>query len=80
VQKRIDERGIAIGLVKDPDIRAAMAGMYNKHALVVEPSSAVTVAFVQAHADELEEPVCVILTGENITREDFHRLIAAEAA
>jgi hypothetical protein len=44
----------------------------------VEPSSAITVGFVQAHAGELEEPVCVVLTGENITRDDFHRLIAAQ--
>jgi threonine dehydratase len=42
---------------------------------VVEPSSAITLAFVKAHADQLEEPICVILTGENITREDHRRLI-----
>jgi threonine dehydratase len=44
---------------------------------VVEPSSAITLAFVKAHADQLEEPICVILTGENITREDHRRLISA---
>ena len=30
--------------------------------------------------DELEEPVCVILTGGNIAREDFDRLTATDAA
>jgi hypothetical protein len=41
----------------------------------VEPSSAITVAFVQAHVEELEEPICVVLTGENIVRDDHRRLI-----
>ena len=43
---------------------------------MVEPSSATTLAFVKAHADKLEEPICVVLTGENIAREDHARLIA----
>jgi threonine dehydratase len=76
VRQRIDALGIAVELVKDPDICAALAGLYRRQALVVEPSAAITVAFVQARVGELEEPVCVVLTGENITREDFHRLIA----
>ena len=76
VQQRIATLGIAIHLVSDSDIRVAMKDLSAKHALVVEPSSAITTAFVQAHQDELEEPVCVILTGENITRDDFQRLIA----
>jgi threonine dehydratase len=74
VRQRIDELGIPIGMVADDDIRAAMAALYRRQALVVEPSSAITAAFVQAHANELEEPACVILTGENIARDDFHRL------
>jgi threonine dehydratase len=80
VQQRIAERGITIHLVNDSEIREAMAGLYARHALVVEPSSAITVAFAQAHRGELEEPVCVVLTGENITREDFQRLIAADGS
>ena len=36
-------------------------------------------AFVQAHAAELEEPICVILTGENIAREGHRRLISVAA-
>jgi threonine dehydratase len=79
VRQRIDTVGIPIQLVQEEEIRAALAGLYTTQALVVEPSSAITVAFVHAHGGELEEPVCVILTGENITREDFNRLIAAEA-
>jgi threonine dehydratase len=74
VRERIEKLGMAVSLVKDPDIRAAMADLYATQALVVEPSSAVTVALVQAHED-LEEPVCVILTGENIERQEFFRLI-----
>jgi len=76
VRERIDAAGVAIHMVSDADICAAMAELYTKHALVVEPSSAVTVAFVKAHQHELEEPVAVILTGGNIAREDFDRLIA----
>jgi threonine dehydratase len=76
VQQRIAERGVAMHLVPDADIRTAMAGLYDEQGLLVEPSSAITAAFVQRHAGELEEPVCLIFTGENITREDFHRLIA----
>jgi threonine dehydratase len=45
--------------------------------MVVEPSSAITLAFVKARAEELEQPICVILTGENIAHEDHRRLISA---
>jgi threonine dehydratase len=76
VQERITALGIGIHLVHEADIRRAMAALYAQQALVVEPSSAVPLAFVQAHIAELPPPVCVILTGENITRDDFHRLIA----
>jgi threonine dehydratase len=78
VQQRIRDLGINVALVSDPDIRAAMRELYVRQALVVEPSSAITAAFVKAHLGELEEPACVILTGENIAREDFWRLIAPE--
>jgi threonine dehydratase len=69
VQQRIVEEKIAIGLVSDADIRAAMKELFESQALVVEPSSAITTAFVETHAAELEEPICVILTGENVARE-----------
>jgi threonine synthase len=78
VQQRIAERAIALHLVTEPDIAGAMRLLYDLQGLLVEPSSAVTVAVVQKHERELEEPVCIILTGENITREDFFRLIATE--
>jgi hypothetical protein len=42
--------------------------------MAVEPSSAITTAFVTKHASELEEPICVILTGQNVTPEDHARL------
>jgi threonine dehydratase len=76
VQQRIREAGVAVHLVEEEAIRSALGELFTKQGLVVEPSSAITTAFVQAHADELEAPVCVVLTGENITREDFWRLIA----
>ena len=79
VQQRIAEAGVAVRLVREEEIRAALAALFRTQGLVVEPSSAVTTAFVAAHGDELEEPVCVVLTGENVTREDFWRLIGAEA-
>jgi threonine dehydratase len=76
VQKRITELGISIDLVSDEEIRLALGELFRAHALVVEPSTAITTAFVKAHVDELEEPLCVILTGGNIAREDFDRLTA----
>jgi threonine dehydratase len=76
VQQRIHEAGIPIELVSETAIRDAMKALYWKHGLIVEPSSAITVAFVQAHQDKLEEPACVVLTGANITSEDHARLIA----
>jgi threonine dehydratase len=78
VQHRIKTLGIAIHLIQEAEIREAMAELYQRHALIVEPSSAITMAFVQAHRAELEEPVCMILTGGNITREDFDRLAVAD--
>lgn len=76
VQKAIADVGVAIGMVPEADIRLALWGLYETQALVVEPSSAITTAFVALHAGKLEEPVCVVLTGENITREDHARLMA----
>jgi threonine dehydratase len=78
VQRAIADGGVAISLVPEADIRAALKELFESHALVVEPSSAITLAMVKAHADELEEPICVILTGENIAREDHRRLISSE--
>jgi threonine dehydratase len=79
VQQRIAEAGIAVHLVREEEIRQALADLFVRQGLVVEPSSAITTAFVQAHGDQLEEPIGVILTGENITREDFWRLIAPDS-
>jgi threonine dehydratase len=76
VQQAIAEENIAISLVQEDDIRKALAELFEMQALVVEPSSAITLAFVRTHASELEEPICVVLTGENIAREDHRRLIA----
>jgi threonine dehydratase len=76
VQERIHGLGITIEMVHDADIRDAMRDLYNQQALVVEPSSAVTLAYLRSHAREVEQPVCAILTGENITREDFFHFIA----
>ncbi len=75
VQQAIAEGGVAISLVPEADIRTALKELFETQALLVEPSSAITLAFVKAHAAELVEPICVILTGENIAREDHRRLI-----
>jgi threonine dehydratase len=80
VQRRIEDMGIGIHLLSEAEIRAALAGLYEKQGLIVEPSSAITAALVQAGRAGLEGPVCLVFTGENITREDFYRLIAPEAA
>jgi len=76
VQQAIADGGVAISLVLEADIRTALADLFETQALVVEPSSAITLAFVKACALELEAPICVILTGENIAREDHRRLIS----
>jgi threonine dehydratase len=77
VQQAIAEVGVAISLVAEADIRTALKDLFETQGLVVEPSSAITLAFVKTHAGQLEEPVCVVLTGENIAREDHRRLISA---
>jgi threonine dehydratase len=75
VQQAIAEANVAISLVAEDDILAALRDVYQTQGLVIEPSSAIALAFVKAHAAELPPPICVILTGENITREDHRRLI-----
>lgn len=80
VQERIAEQKIAVRLVPETEIRTALRELFEQQALVVEPSSAVAEAFVRTHADELDEPICVVLTGENITREDHARHMADKAA
>jgi threonine dehydratase len=76
VQQRIAEEGMPISLVAEADIRTALKDLFESQGLVVEPSSAITTAFVKAHADRLAEPICVILTGQNIDRNDHARLMA----
>src|SRR5262245_20620828 len=75
VQRAIADAGVSISLVSEDDIRAALRDLFETQGLVVEPSSAITLAFVKKHAAELDGPVCVILTGENIARDDHRRLI-----
>ncbi len=79
VQQAIAEAEVAISLVPEEDIRVALRELFESQALVVEPSSAIALAFVKTHSMELEEPICVILTGENVAREDHRRLIDASA-
>ncbi len=79
VQERIEARKIPIALVHDADIRTAMRDLFEKQALVVEPSSAITLAAVRADHHELKEPICLVLTGGNITAEDFERSIQSES-
>jgi threonine dehydratase len=78
VQQALAEGGVAISPVSEAAVRAALKELFEAQALVVEPSSAITLAHVKARAGEREEPICVILTGENIAREDHPRLISAE--
>lgn len=77
VQERIAAARIGISMVEETAIKEAMKSLYFQQGLVVEPSSAIAVACVQDHMDmeELDEPACVILTGQNIAAEDFARLI-----
>ena len=50
---RDDKPGIR-RLLTPQDIRAALKTLFETQALVVEPSSAITVAFLQAHAGPLD--------------------------
>jgi threonine dehydratase len=76
VQQAIADASVAIALVSEDDIRAALRDLFIAQGLVVEPSSAITLAFVKNHAADLEGPICVILTGENIAREDHREMIS----
>jgi threonine dehydratase len=75
VQQAIVDGKITITMVSEEDIREALRELFEKQALVVEPSSAITLGFVKTHAAELDEPICVVLTGENIAREDHRQII-----
>jgi threonine dehydratase len=75
VQQAIAEAGVTISMVAEDDIRTALRELYETQGLVVEPSSAITLAFVKAHAGELQAPICAVLTGENIAREDHAALL-----
>jgi threonine dehydratase len=77
VQERIGGMGLTVEMVRDPDIRAAVTALFRSHGLLVEPSSAAPIAWLQTHVATLEEPICVVLTGENIAREDFYRLVGS---
>jgi threonine dehydratase len=76
VQQRIVEDDVGVSLVSDDDIRKSLRRLFDTQGLVVEPSSAITTAFVANHSARLEEPICVILTGQNIDRDDHARLMA----
>lgn len=75
VQERIAADGIAMRLVSEEAIRTAMEKLFRHQGLMVEPSSAITAAFVSTHAEEIEEPACIVLTGGNITWDDFLDLV-----
>jgi len=64
-----------MAMVQDTDIRTAVGVLFRTQGLQVEPSSAVPVAWLQKELLQLTEPVCVVLTGENIAREDFYKMI-----
>jgi threonine dehydratase len=77
VQQRIAEDKVEVALVPDEHIRAALKAIFDTQGLFIEPSSAISTALVASRTD-LPEPVCVILTGQNIAPEDHakHRASA----
>lgn len=75
VQRAIADAGVSISLVSEDAIRAALRDVFETQGLVIEPSSAIALACVKARAAELEGPVCVVLTGENIALDDHRRHI-----
>ncbi|HZL91424.1 MAG TPA: PLP-dependent lyase/thiolase [Pirellulaceae bacterium] len=76
VQARIEELRMPISLVRDEEIVAAMRALYWKHGLVIEPASAAALAWIASNDQQLPQPICAVLTGGNIARADFDRLIA----
>lgn len=74
VQQRIVEDSVSVGLVTEAEIRLALRELFDAEGLPVEPSAAIVAAFVKAH-DDLPQPVCVVLTGQNIALEERARLM-----
>ena len=76
VQQRIAEDNVGLAMVSEAEIRTALKEVFDTQGLFIEPSSAITTAYVKADAD-LPEPICVILTGHNIAPEDHakHRAV-----
>jgi threonine dehydratase len=74
VQQRISEDKIEVHMISEDEIRGALRDLFETQGLFVEPSSAIAAAFVQSHQKELDEPICVVLTGQNISWEDHVRL------
>lgn len=62
-------------LVSDADIRDAMAWLLEEHQLVVEPSGAASVAALLRHPPEGFRHVVAIITGRNISRERYVKLL-----
>lgn len=77
VQDRIKEMGVAVHMVADADIRDSVRELFETQGMAVEPSSAITTAFLKKQGTHLPEPICVILTGQNVTPEDHARLRGA---
>jgi threonine dehydratase len=76
VQQVIAEAGIPISLVSETDIRTALRDLFEKQGLVVEPSSAIALACAKNQLETLDDPICIVLTGENIAREDHVKLMS----
>lgn len=76
VQQAIAEAGITVSMVQETEIRLALKAVFETQGLLVEPSSAVPLAFLKSHAQEIDEPVIVILTGQNIALEDHARILS----
>ena len=79
VQQAIAAAQLPIELVSEEDIRKAVRAIFELEAMVIEPSSAVPVAWAMAHAAELRGPVCIVLTGGNVAPEDHCAIMAAAA-
>jgi threonine dehydratase len=78
VQEAIAQQGVAMTLIPEAEIRTALKEVFETQGLVIEPSSAVALAFVKSRAGQLEEPICAILTGENIARDDHRRMAGVD--
>ena len=63
--------------VTDDEVVQAMRLLERELGLVIEPSGATTVAAIMARKLRPAGPMALVLTGQNVDRDTFQKLVAA---